>query len=102
MRPNSKGEMKHWLINVNTGQDHKCMSWSKQGGRDAIIPSSGYPLGELEKIKESSRKKHELYLTALATLFRSPYDEYGNLKSQQQEKPKPKLELKSGTTQNRL
>jgi hypothetical protein len=92
------------------------MSWSRQEGRDAIIPQTQWKPGELERIKESSRMKHELSLTALETLFRSPYDEKGNLKPEymigdddgmihrrlnyiaQQPKPKPK----SGTTQNRL
>jgi hypothetical protein len=29
MRKNSRGVMKHWLINKNTGQDHKCISGDK-------------------------------------------------------------------------
>lgn len=80
MRLNSKGLLKHWLINANTGQDHKCMSWTSQGGRDAIIPASGYGPGEIAAIKASCARKHQLHLDALETLFRSPYDYHGNLK----------------------
>lgn len=72
--------MKHWLMNANTGQDHKCMSWSKQGGRDAIIPDSGWKPGELQQLKKECAEIHERHLNALATLFRGPWQDNGELK----------------------
>jgi hypothetical protein len=77
---NKRGEMKKRLIERDTERIHLCMSWSGQGGRDAVIPNTNWKPGELERIKESSRKKHELSLTALESLIRSPYNEKGELK----------------------
>jgi hypothetical protein len=90
MRLNSKREMKHWLINVNTGRDHKCMSWSKQGGRDAIIPQTQWKPGELEAIKKSVRRKDEIRLAATEALFKPNISER---KPEPQPKPEPQKKL---------
>jgi hypothetical protein len=67
---------KPYPINPVTLQRHLCYNDKNQGGRDAVVPTNR----ESKAIRELSDEKHQLYLNALETLFRSNYDEIGNLK----------------------
>jgi hypothetical protein len=72
--------MKKRLIERDTEQIHRCMGWSTQGGRDAVIPDTNWKPGELQALRESVRKKTEILRAALEAKFRSPYEDNGELK----------------------
>jgi hypothetical protein len=56
------------------------MSWSGQGGRDAVIPNTNWKPGEVEAIKKHCAEIHERNLNALAAMIRGPWQDNGELK----------------------